>query len=92
VKLVGLSVNCFCRRSGGNGWVHQLMTASMVHVTNLTPGSECNPSMAYGQTHRSMTAGMVQVTNLTPGSECNPTRWKKHQPPVFGGAVRVDSP
>jgi hypothetical protein len=24
----------------------QLMTASMVHVTNLTPGSECNPTAA----------------------------------------------
>ena len=33
-----------------HGEVHQLMTASMVHVTNLTPGGD-NPSRAYGQKH-----------------------------------------
>jgi hypothetical protein len=49
-----------------------LMTASMGHVTNLTPGSD-NDSGAYGQKHQSMTAGTVRETNLTPGSECNPT-------------------
>jgi hypothetical protein len=35
------------------------MTASVVHVTDLTPGSECNPSRAYAQQHQLMTASMV---------------------------------
>jgi hypothetical protein len=57
----------------------QLMTASMFHVTNLTPGSECNPSRAYGQTtHQLMIASMVHVTNrVTPGSECDPGRGQR---------------
>jgi hypothetical protein len=38
---------------------HQLMTAGMVHVTNLTPGSGGNPSRAYGQKHQFMTASLV---------------------------------
>jgi hypothetical protein len=54
----------------------QVMTASMVHVTNLTsPGSEYIPSRAYGKKqHQVMTASIFHVTNLTPGSECNPTQ------------------
>jgi hypothetical protein len=35
--------------------------SSMVHVTNLTPGSECNPSRAYGKKHQLLTASMVDV-------------------------------
>jgi hypothetical protein len=51
------------------------VTASMVHVTNLTPGGD-NPSRVYGSKHGSVDdSRMVRVTNLTPpGSECNPTR------------------
>jgi hypothetical protein len=30
--------------SGAYGRRHQLLTAGIVHVTNLTPGSECNPT------------------------------------------------
>jgi hypothetical protein len=45
------------------------MTASTVHVTNLTPPGSYNPSRAYGRRHQVMTAGMVHVTNLTPGSD-----------------------
>jgi hypothetical protein len=49
---------------------HQLMTASMVYVTNLTPPGSDNASRAHGKKHQLMTAGMVRVTNLTPpGSE-----------------------
>jgi glyoxylate utilization-related uncharacterized protein len=50
------------------------MTASMVHVTKMTPWND-NPSMACMviNTVQSMTASEVHVTNLTPpGSECNP--------------------
>jgi hypothetical protein len=44
---------------------YQLMTAGMVHVTNLTHAGSDNPSMAYGQnTVQLMAAGMVNVTNL----------------------------
>ena len=50
----------FSRLDGG---VHQLMTGSMFHVTNLTPGSECNPSRAHGL----VKSTVVHVTNLTPG-------------------------
>jgi hypothetical protein len=45
---------------------HQLLTASMGHVTNRTPPGVSNPSnprRAFGRTHRSLTAGMVHVTN-----------------------------
>jgi hypothetical protein len=47
------------------GGVHQLMTASMVHVTG------CMVHVTGSIVH--VTAGMVRVTNLTPGSECAPT-------------------
>jgi hypothetical protein len=74
-------------RAGGLGTFHHVilqskhhfMTASMVHVTNLTPGSD-NPSRAHGQKYQWMTASMVHVTasmvhvtNLTPWSD-NPSR------------------
>jgi hypothetical protein len=36
---------------------HQLMTAGMVHVTNMTPGSD-NPRRAYGKKHQLMTASI----------------------------------
>ena len=37
----------------------------VVHVTNLTPGSECdNPRRVYGGRRQWMTPGMVHVTNL----------------------------
>ena len=79
---------------------HQLMTASMVHVTNrVTPGSD-NPSRAYGNKHQlttpsmvHVTAVMVHVTNLTPGSECAPTlraprRWGSWARPEGRRAAR----
>ena len=55
------------------------MTASVVHVTNLTPGSD-NASRAYGQEHdlnHLMAASTVHATNLTPGSERNPSRRRR---------------
>jgi hypothetical protein len=48
------------------------MTASMLHVTNLTPGSD-NPSRAYGNKHRLVTVSTVSVTNLTPPGSDDPT-------------------
>jgi hypothetical protein len=48
------------------------MTASMLHVTKLTPGSD-NPSRAYGNKHRLVTASTVSVTNLTPPGSDDPT-------------------
>jgi hypothetical protein len=66
---------------GRVGTCHQLMTASMVRVTNLTPpGVTTLPSRAYGHTHQLVTAGMVHVTNLTPRSD-NPTRWTLKRTP-----------
>jgi hypothetical protein len=28
---------------------HKLMTASIVHVANMTPGSKCNPTGEFGE-------------------------------------------
>jgi hypothetical protein len=43
------------------------MTASMVHVTNLTPPRSCNPSRACGKkTPIDDSQYIVHVTNLTP--------------------------
>jgi hypothetical protein len=66
------------------------VTSCMVHVTNLTPVSECNPGRAYGRRHQSMTASMVHVTAsmvhvtnpVTPGSECQPCLEFVHVPRV----------
>jgi hypothetical protein len=44
----------------------QLMTAIMVHVSNLTPGSDNH------NTVQLMTASMVNVNNLTPPGSDNP--------------------
>jgi hypothetical protein len=52
-----------------------VLTASMVHETNLTPPGSDNPRMACGRSHRSTPASVVRVANrVTPGSECIPTR------------------
>jgi hypothetical protein len=46
----------------------QYMTAVIVHIANLTPGSDNRGSQ---NTIQLMTAGMVHVTNrVTPGAEC----------------------
>ena len=42
---------------------HQLMSASMGHVTNLTPPGVGNPLRTFGRRHRLLTVGMVHVTN-----------------------------
>jgi hypothetical protein len=41
---------------------HQLITASIGHVTNLTPPAVSNPRRAFGRRHRLLTAGIVHVS------------------------------
>jgi hypothetical protein len=74
---------CFATSSGWVGLAHftrvilqsehQLMTPSMVHITNLTPPGSDNLSRVCGHNNQLTTASMVHVTNLTPGS-ANPRR------------------
>jgi hypothetical protein len=73
----------------------QLMTAGMVHVTNLDtleiPRSN-NPSRTYRRRHQLTAAGMVHVTNrVTPGSAYNPPPTLPLLNPALPPAARLVS-